>query len=67
VLELVFEEVACVLPTTAAAGLDQLGLSGAIGVRGADWPQWPQAQAGRVLGKIEPLFPLLEDEKEKGK
>ncbi len=67
VLELVFEEVACVLPTTAAAGLVQLGLSGAIEVRVADWPQWPQAQAGRILGKIEPLFPLLEDEKEKGK
>lgn len=65
VLELVFEEVACVLPITAADGLKQLGSSGKVDARNGDWPQWPRDQAGRVLGKIEPLFPLLEEEKPK--
>ncbi|NBT23078.1 methionine--tRNA ligase [bacterium] len=65
VLELVLEEVECVIPRTASAGLIQLGLPGKVTRRPADWPQWPAHQAGRVLGSIEPLFPLLEDEKPK--
>jgi len=65
VLELVFEEVECVIPSTASAGLIQLGLTGKVGSRPKDWPQWPAHQAGRVLGKIDPLFPLLDEEKPK--
>ena len=65
VLELVFEEVECVIPGTASAGLIQLGLTGKVASRAKDWPQWPAHQAGRVLGKIEPLFPLLDEEKPK--
>lgn len=64
-LELVLEEVACVIPATAHAGLQQIGHGGAIGPRPANWPQWPTGLAGRGLGKIEPLFPLLEEEKKK--
>jgi methionyl-tRNA synthetase len=63
VLELVFEEVECVIPTTASAGLIQLGLTGKVASRAKDWPQWPAHQADRLLGKIEPLFPLLDEEK----
>jgi methionyl-tRNA synthetase len=65
VLELVFEEVECVIPSTASTGLIQLGLTGKVASRAKDWPQWPAHQAGRVLGKIEPLFPLLDEEKSK--
>jgi len=65
VLELVFEEVECVIPGTASAGLIQLGLTGKVAIRPKDWPQWPAHQAGRILGKIEPLFPLLDEEKSK--
>lgn len=64
-LELVLEEVACVIPTTAQAGLQQIGHTGDISPRPSNWPQWPRHQAGRSLGKIEPLFPLLEEEREK--
>jgi methionyl-tRNA synthetase len=60
------QEVECVIPTTAQAGLWQLGLEGSVEARSKDWPQWPRSQAGRPLGKIEPLFPLLEEEKTKG-
>jgi len=63
VLELVFEEVECVIPTTASAGLIQLGLTGKVASRAKDWPQWPAHQADRLLGQIEPLFPLLDDDK----
>jgi len=66
VLELVFQEVECVIPSTAQAGLRQLGLEGRVEARAKDWPQWPIGQAGRSLGKIEPLFPLLEEDKAKG-
>jgi methionyl-tRNA synthetase len=66
VLELVLQEVECVIPSTAQAGLRQLGLEGRVEARAKDWPQWPSTQAGRGLGKIEPLFPLLEEEKTKG-
>jgi methionyl-tRNA synthetase len=66
VLELVLQEVECVIPSTAQAGLRQLGLEGRVEARAKDWPQWPSGQAGRTLGKIEPLFPLLEEEKTKG-
>lgn len=65
-LELILEEVACVIPSTAHEGLQQIGHVGTIGPRAKDWPQWPHHLAGRVLGKIEPLFPLLEEEKKKG-
>jgi len=63
-LELVLEEVACVIPLTSHAGLRQIGCSGGIFPRSKNWPQWPTHQAGRSLGKIEPLFPLLEEEKQ---
>jgi methionyl-tRNA synthetase len=66
VLELVLQEVECVIPTTAQAGLRQLGLEGSVEARAKDWPQWPSGLTGRPLGKIEPLFPLLEEEKTKG-
>jgi methionyl-tRNA synthetase len=66
VLELVLQEVGCVIPTTAQAGLRQLGLEGSVEARAKDWPQWPSGLTGRPLGKIEPLFPLLEEEKTKG-
>ena len=65
-LELILEEVACVIPSTAHEGLQQIGHVGTIGPRAKDWPQWPHHLAGRVLGKIEPLFPLLEEEIKKG-
>ncbi|NBR68995.1 MAG: methionine--tRNA ligase [Verrucomicrobia bacterium] len=64
-LELVLEEVACVMPSTAEAGLQQIGHTGGISPRAKNWPQWPTHQAGRPLGKIEPLFPLLEEDKQK--
>ena len=64
-LELILEEVACVIPSTAHEGLRQIGHVGTIGPRAKDWPQWPHHLAGRALGKIEPLFPLLEEEKKK--
>ncbi|NDC79733.1 MAG: methionine--tRNA ligase [Verrucomicrobia bacterium] len=64
-LELVLEEVACVIPSTASAGLRQIGHRGDILPRSRDWPQWPVHQAGRALGKIEPLFPLLEEDQKK--
>jgi methionyl-tRNA synthetase len=64
-LELVLEEVACVMPLTAEAGLQQIGHTGGISPRAKNWPQWPTHQAGRPLGKIEPLFPLLEEDKQK--
>ena len=63
VLQLVLLEVECVIPTTARAGLQQLGLSGGVEPREKDWPQWPNGLSGRALGKIEPLFPLLDEEK----
>ena len=66
VLELVFLEVSCVIPSTAKAGLEQIGFPGLIPARSKDWPQWPTDQAGRRLGQIEPLFPLLEEDKTKG-
>ena len=62
-LELILEEVACVIPFTAHAGLRQIGHSGQITSRAKDWPHWPTHQGGRALGKIEPLFPILEEEK----
>jgi hypothetical protein len=46
--------------------LRQLGLEGSVEARAKDWPQWPSGLTGRPLGKIEPLFPLLEEEKTKG-
>lgn len=64
-LELVLEEVACVIPSTAEWGLRQIGHGGEVGPRPSDWPQWPTKISGRVLGKIEPLFPLLEEEERK--
>lgn len=64
-LQLILEELECVLPKTTCAGLGQMGLSGKVGVRSAAWPSWPTDQAGRALGKIEPLFPLLDEEKAK--
>jgi len=64
-LELVLEEVACVMPSAAEAGLQQIGHTGGISPRAKNWPQWPTHQAGRPLGKIEPLFPLLEEDKKK--
>jgi len=67
VLELVLQEVECVIPTTARAGLLQLGFTGGVQPREKDWPQWPNRIAGRALGKIEPLFPLLDEEKVEGK
>ena len=67
VLQLVLLEVECVIPTTARAGLQQLGLSGGVEPREKDWPQWPSGLSGRALGKIEPLFPLLDEEKAQGK
>jgi methionyl-tRNA synthetase len=66
-LQLVLLEVECVIPTTARAGLQQLGLSGGVEPRAKDWPQWPSGLSGRALGKIEPLFPLLDEEKAQGK
>ena len=65
-LELVLEEVACIIPVTAKAGLEQIGHSGVVSARPKDWPQWPREVAGRVLGKIEPLFPLLDEDRPKG-
>ena len=62
-LELVLLEVACVIPQTAEAGLAQLGYSGRAGVREKRWPAWPEGQAGRTLGIITPLFPILEEDK----
>lgn len=64
-LELVLEEVACVVPATAQAGLLQIGHQGAVAPRSSSWPQWPTHLTGRPLGTIEPLFPLLEEEKKK--
>ena len=62
-LELVLLEAACVIPQTAEAGLAQLGRSGKPGVREKGWPVWPKGQAGRPLGTITPLFPILEEDK----
>jgi methionyl-tRNA synthetase len=62
-LELVLLEAACVIPQTAEAGLTQLGYFGRPGPRQKSWPAWPTEQAGRALGVITPLFPILEDEK----
>ena len=62
-LELVLCEAACVIPATAEAGLAQLGIPGRPGPRQNDWPAWPMEQAGRALGTITPLFPLLDEEK----
>ena len=62
-LELVLLEAACVIPQTAEAGLVQLGYPGNGGVREQMWPAWPSGQAGRALGTITPLFPMLEEEK----
>jgi methionyl-tRNA synthetase len=62
-LELVLLEAACVIPQTAEAGLIQLGYSGRPGARQQSWPAWPTEQAGRALGAITPLFPILEHEK----
>ena len=67
VLQMVLQEVECVIPTTAQAGLVQLGLSGEVAMREKDWPQWPTGMAGRSLGTIQPLFPLLEEEKTEGR
>ena len=64
-LELVLEEVACVIPATAQAGLQQIGHGGKVSPRASVWPQWPAHLAGRSLGAIEPLFPLLEEDKKK--
>ena len=62
-LELVLLEVACVIPQTAEAGLTQLGCLGRPGPRQKNWPAWPTEQAGRALGIITPLFPMLDEEK----
>ncbi len=62
-LELVLLEAACVIPRTAEAGLIQLGYPGRPGPRQRSWPSWPTEQAGRSLGAITPLFPLLDEEK----
>ena len=62
-LELVLLEAACVIPQTAEAGLAQLGYSAKAGVREKGWPVWPVGQAGRILGTITPLFPILEEDK----
>ncbi|NDD81969.1 MAG: methionine--tRNA ligase [Verrucomicrobia bacterium] len=62
-LELVLLEVACVIPQTAESGLAQLGYPQKPGARGKDWPVWPSGQAGRGLGVITPLFPILEEDK----
>jgi len=61
-LELILEEVACVIPSTSHAGLQQIGSSGKISPREKNWPQWPSHHGGRTLGKIEPLFPSLDEE-----
>ena len=62
-LELVLLEVACVIPQTAEAGLVQLGYPGRPGPREKGWPAWPSGLAGRALGAITPLFPILEEDK----
>ena len=62
-LELVLLEAACVIPQTAEAGLTQLGCPGRPGPRQKNWPAWPTGQAGRALGIITPLFPMLDEEK----
>ena len=62
-LELVLSEAACVIPATAEAGLAQLGIPGRPGLRAQNWPAWPTEQAGRALGTITPLFPILEEDK----
>lgn len=62
-LELILLEAACVIPQTAEEGLAQLGYPGKPREREANWPTWPTEHAGRALGKITPLFPILEEEK----